>query len=355
MRDTNDVGVENNLYPFVHLLPDGNLYIFANTKGIIFDHNRNVVVRELPKLPGEDPRNYPSTGSSVLLPLKLHTDGPSNPDRLPAEVFMCGGAPANSYQKARNGTFVKAVQTCGRLVVTDPKAKWEMETMPAPRVMSDMVILPTGDVLIINGAMTGTAGWELGREPMNTPVLYRPNSQPKQRFQELTSTNIPRMYHSTAVLDTYGRVIVGGSNPHVYYNFTHVLFPTELSLEAFYPPYKDWSYDNRRPTTSLMGPGNVLTYGQHLWVQFEVMEYKADLKPQVAIIAPSFTTHSLGMNQRMVMLAVDSVSSVGPITYQIDTSVPKTPRIAPPGYYMLFVLHDGVPSIGAWIKIQKQP
>ncbi|KMZ59681.1 Galactose oxidase [Zostera marina] len=355
LRDTNDVKDENNLYPFVHLLPDGKLYIFANTKGIIFDHNRNVVVRKLPSLPGEDPRNYPSTGSSVLLPLKLHKDGPrpSNPDKLPAEVLMCGGAPANSHQKARNGTFLKAVQTCGRLVVTDPNAKWEMETMPAPRVMSDMVILPTGDIIIINGAMAGTAGWELGREPMRTPVLYRPNSQPEQRFQELTSTEIPRMYHSTAVLDTYGRIIVGGSNPHVYYNFTQVLYPTELSLEAFYPPYMDWRFDNHRPYISLMGPGNVLTYGQHLWIQFEVIEYKTNEEPQVAIIAPSFTTHSQGMNQRMVLLAVDNVSFVGPSTYQIDTNVPKTPRIAPPGYYMLFVVHDGVPGMGTWIQIQK--
>jgi hypothetical protein len=68
LAETNDRGAENNLYPFVHLSPDGNLFIFANKDSILFNYNRNQVVRRYPRLPGGS-RNYPASGSSVLLPL----------------------------------------------------------------------------------------------------------------------------------------------------------------------------------------------------------------------------------------------------------------------------------------------
>jgi hypothetical protein len=82
---------ENNLYPFLHLLPDGNLFIFANTRSILFDYNQNRVVKEFPRIPGDDPRNYPSSGSSVLLPLD------ENYGNVVAEIMVCGGAPRSGF------------------------------------------------------------------------------------------------------------------------------------------------------------------------------------------------------------------------------------------------------------------
>ncbi|GMP40767.1 hypothetical protein CsSME_00011091 [Camellia sinensis var. sinensis] len=49
LRETRDDD-ENNLYPFVHLLPDGNLFIFANTRAISLDYKQNRVVREFPSI-----------------------------------------------------------------------------------------------------------------------------------------------------------------------------------------------------------------------------------------------------------------------------------------------------------------
>lgn len=53
----------------------------------------------------------------------------------------------------------------------------------------------------------------------------------------MNPTTIPRMYHSAATLLPDGRILVGGSNPHLQYDFSNVKYPTELSLEAFSPPY----------------------------------------------------------------------------------------------------------------------
>ncbi|KAL6645810.1 hypothetical protein ACP70R_017418 [Stipagrostis hirtigluma subsp. patula] len=204
---------ENNLYPFVHLNIDGNLFIFAKNRAILFDYKRNRIVRRYPELAGGDPRNYPSSGSSVLLPLK--------PNPTEAEVLVCGGAPAGSYNSTRekDGAFVPALATCGRIRITDAAPAWVIETMPSPRVMGDMILLPNGaEVAIINGAMDGTAGWECAKTPAYAPVIYRPDHSPGDRFEEQSSTGIARLYHSSAVLLRDGRLLVGGSNPHVYYS-----------------------------------------------------------------------------------------------------------------------------------------
>lgn len=38
LKETRNSKEENNVYPFLHLLPDGNLFIFANSCSIMFDY-----------------------------------------------------------------------------------------------------------------------------------------------------------------------------------------------------------------------------------------------------------------------------------------------------------------------------
>ncbi|KAF5753434.1 putative galactose oxidase/kelch, beta-propeller, galactose oxidase, central domain superfamily [Helianthus annuus] len=99
-----------------------------------------------------------------------------------------------------------------------------MENMPSGRVMGDMVLLLNGEVLIINGGSSGTVGWELGRNPIFNPVIYRPNNAINYCFVVQKQSTIPIMYHSIAILVRDGRVLVGGSNQHTYYNFTMYVF-----------------------------------------------------------------------------------------------------------------------------------
>ncbi|KAJ8540939.1 hypothetical protein K7X08_001755 [Anisodus acutangulus] len=190
LQQTNDPGEENNLYPFVFLNVDGNLFIFANDRAILFDYTTSTVVKTYPQIPGGDPRNYPSTGSAVLLPLKNLQE-----KTIQAEVLVCGGTPRGSYLKAVGGEFLGALNTCGRITITDPNPQWTMETMPLARTMGDMVILPNGIILIINGAAVGAAGWEIGRNPVLSPVIYQPDNLPDSRFEVQNSNAIPRMYH----------------------------------------------------------------------------------------------------------------------------------------------------------------
>ncbi|KAI9111741.1 hypothetical protein K1719_017431 [Acacia pycnantha] len=356
LRETKDSGPgeENNLYPFLHLLPDGNLFIFANRRSVLFDYIRNRVVREYPVLPGDERRNYPSTGSSVLLP--LHLTGLGNKTRLPdAEVMVCGGALPGSFPMAvEKRVYVEAPRSCGRIRVTDPNPQWVMEVMPIPRVMPDMLILPTGNVIILNGARNGTGGWENAVNPALHPVLYKPNEPDRNaRFEVLNPTKIARMYHSSAVLLPDGRILVGGSNPHRLYDFKAYPYPTDLSLEAYYPNYLDPKFSPMRPTiTKIDAANNRSPYGGTFSVTVSLVEFHGIQGIAVSLVAPSFTTHSFAMNQRMLVLDVVAVGRVAPRAYKVTARGPPTTNVAPSGYYMLYVVHAGIPSRAAWLRVK---
>lgn len=341
LRQTDERRVEDNLYPFLHLSSDGNLFIFANHDSILLNYKNGRTVKQFPRLDGS--RNYPSTGSSVMLPLD-YSDGFKK-----VEIMICGGASPGAFSAAKEGIFLKGLSTCGRMVITDENPKWKMEKMPAPRLMNDMIILPTGDILIINGAQQGSAGWTHALNPELRPLLYRPTDIPGNRFSYLEASKIPRMYHSTAILLPDGRILVAGSNPNERYSYTNVTYPTELRIEAFSPYYMDNFYDDQRASHLQVGEGTKLVrYGEKIILQFVLMS-KPNNGMGFHIYAPPFNTHSVSMNQRMLKLQCVELVREDNGTAHAHLIAPN-PISAPPGYYLVFVVNGGIPSEGQWLR-----
>lgn len=104
-----------------------------------------------------------------------------------------------------------------------------------PCVVGDMMILPTGDVLMLNGTKIGTAAWNNAEDPNFVSVLYRPNAAEPEGFEELAITTIPRMYHSSSVPDG---ILVAGSNTNDGYKY-NMKHPTEPRVEKLSPAYFD--------------------------------------------------------------------------------------------------------------------
>ncbi|GFZ10399.1 glyoxal oxidase-related protein [Actinidia rufa] len=177
------------------------------------------------------------------------------------------------------------------------------------------------DVLIINGASAGTAGWEVGRDPVLKPIIYQPDNLIGSRFEVQNPSDVPRMYHSTAVLLRDGRVLVGGSL-------------------------------NMRPKIISPASSAKLGYQQWIAVQFTVASTVNGNLVSVTMVAPSFNTHSFSMNQRLLVLGGGNVTTLGKSTYEIGVVTPGSGKLAPPGYYMLFVVHQEIPSEGIWVQIQ---
>ncbi|KAK1437557.1 hypothetical protein QVD17_03351 [Tagetes erecta] len=336
--------IENNLYPFLFLIPDGNVFLFANDRGILFHPHTGTIVRNFPKLPG-GARNYPASGMAAMLPLTI------TPENIHAEVVVCGGNTQEAYpsvdsKHTKDRVFVPALRDCHRIVLTNHASTWEKEQdMPSGRCMGDLVHLPNGDLIMINGAQKGVAGWENAIDPNLTPVLYTPNKPMGQRFKELAPTTIARMYHSVAALIPDGKILVAGSNPHSKY-LLKAEYPTELRVEKFSPPYLDPALAGQRPVIAPTSE-KVLKYGKDFKITVKFNGGKVNPQDvKVTLYYPPFTTHGFSMNQRLLILPVKTVTND-----LITTTAPPSGKVAPPGYYILFVNFRGIPAKGIWVHV----
>ncbi|CAI9758994.1 unnamed protein product [Fraxinus pennsylvanica] len=341
---------ENNLYPFVNLLPDGNIFVFANYKSIILNPYTGETIRNLPDLVGGS-RNYPASGMSALLPINLNVENPENVD---VEVIVCGGNTRDAFKFSElpPRKFFPAFKDCGRLSLSKQGAQWEKEDMPSPRTMGDLLLLPTGDVLITNGAKAGTAAWDAAETPNLTPVLYSPNKNKGKRFKELTPTNIPRMYHSISAVLPDGQILIAGSNTNEYYKFNKIdnpemIYPTELTVEKFSPPYLAPELQQYRPQILEVLSDKNLKYRREFIVQIRLYAQIDQSDIKVTMYSPPFTTHGYSQNQRLLILGLKQVTK-----RFITVVAPPSGKLAPPGYYLLFVVHRGVPSQGMWVHIK---
>ncbi|KAE8669164.1 Detected protein of unknown function [Hibiscus syriacus] len=281
--------------------------------------------RGTPIVPAWISRNYPASGSSCLLPIILNPN--ENRRVIPAEVLVCGGTAHDAYPKAeklRPKVFVPGNTDCARMDITKRNGKWKINNMPSARLVGDAVVLPTGDVLLVNGAKTGAAGFDNAREPNLNPVLYKFKSDGTgSKFTVMNPSNIPRMYHSSfAVLP-------------------------DVRVEKFSPHYLDPNLAQFRQEIVVEQSDNKVKYGQKFTVQIRLGGAINETKLQVTIYSPPFTTHGVAMNQRLVQLGILEFNN-GKLVLQ----APMNGNIAPPGYYMLFVNYNGVPCRRSiWIQI----
>lgn len=187
------------MYPFMHLLQNGELFIFVSKASEIFNIGTGAVTKLMPDLPGTY-RTYPNTGGSVLLPLSSATQWNS-------KIMVCGGG---SYQDITSPTEA----SCGVISPEAAAPAWEMDSMPQGRGMVEGVLLPDGTVLWLNGCNRGAQGFELASNPTLAALLYDPTKALGARWTQLASTGIARLYHSVALLLPDGTVLITGSNPH---------------------------------------------------------------------------------------------------------------------------------------------
>jgi hypothetical protein len=325
-----------NLYPFVFTLPDGNLFIFADKKSIIYDYKNHKIVKRLPDMFGVH-RTYPLTSGAIMLPLD-----PAN--NYNVEILICGGSEA---MKAT----ASADDTCGRINLGDENPKWEKDTFVHKRLMPDGVIMADGNVLWVNGCQRGWAGYNRrNHDPTFDPLIYTPTKSKGQRWtQGLANTDIARMYHSVALTLPDGRVWIAGSN-NVDPPDVNAEYPTEFRVEYFSPPYLFKS--NTRPLVSHVP--RIVTYDETFKVLINLEEASSfeDVKGKirVGLLRPGFSTHSQHMSQRYVFLN----HKISEDLQTLEITAPPNANIYPPGQGFMYVLYDGVPSKGSEIFVEHQ-
>jgi hypothetical protein len=142
------------------------------------------------------------------------------------------------------------------------------------------------------------------------------------------------MYHSTALLLPDGRVLnagggrFGGTGPGA----------DQFSAEIYSPPYL---FKGVRPT--ITSAPAAIGYGS----TFTIATPDAAQIAAVSLVRLGTVTHTFNSGQRFLPLAFQ------PIAGGLSVTAPFNGNLAPPGYYMLFILNtNGVPSIAPLMQIQ---
>ncbi|KAI4768276.1 galactose oxidase [Aureobasidium sp. EXF-3400] len=324
------------MYPFMHQLKDGSLFVFVSKSSELFNVDTNTTLRTFADLPG-DYRTYPNTGTSVLLPLSSASDW--NPD-----IIICGGG---AYQDITSPTD----PSCGRIQPLSTTPKWEMDSMPQGRGMVEGTLLPDGTVIFVNGGNEGAQGFGLARDPTFEALIYDPAKPLGQRFTTGASSTIPRLYHSVALLLLDGTLMVAGSNPveqPILQPTTANPYVTEFRVEIYTPPYLSGDNANKRPTSITLSSKSLQANSQTFNIGFTVPTGAKDVK--VALYHGGFVTHSVHMSHRMLFLDIKGWKS-GATQQAITVSMPQNANVAPPGPYVVYVVVDGVPGIGQFVQV----
>ncbi len=338
------------LYPFVYVLPDGRLFIHGNTRTYFLDVATNTVEALPTRTQLKTSRTYPSEGSTVLLPLRPEDNyqakvmilgGGVSCSFVPSKSTNCGqGQPidpsGNPIQTSCQGDFRDDWPSTNQCEVLNTSALdqgWQVVApMTNPRVMPDAVLLPDGTVFVCGGSSTGTA--DAARTPVMQAEIYNPATN---KWTSVASMHVPRLYHAAAILLPSGEVMTSGTDK--FYNvppFDHA----ENRVEVFKPPYL---FKGARPTIASVT--NQVGYGE----LFSVFTPDAASIDYACFIAPSAATHSLNMQQRWVGLKAMGSAPSGELLLE----APLNGAIAPPGYYMLFLVNkNGAPSEAKFVNLK---
>ena len=308
------------LYPRMALLPNGKVFYtghgsgMSNANGWIFDPAAGNWTSSVPTT-----RNR-SYGSAVILPLLP-------PAYTPKVMAFGGGNPATSSTDIIDLSAASPSWTSG-------------PSMSTGRIQMDAVILPDGTVL----AMGGSVNNEAPNGPGKTADLYDPVTN---TFRSAGTASYSRLYHSTALLLPDARVMSIGSNPGSRGRY-------EAAIEIYTPAYlfdsNDLLITTGRPSITAVTPSSgVVGYNAPFSVNFS----SASPIASAVLVRPGSVTHAFDMEQRLIGLCGPSPQppcSAGGGTLNLTS--PPNGNIAPPGYYMLFLLDSaGVPSKAQFIQL----
>lgn len=356
-----------NAYAHSFLMASGKMFLQANLSTILWDPLSNNET-PLPPMPNGVVRVYPASGATAMLPLT-----PAN--NYTQTILFCGGSamPADAYgdysNPAINTWDFPASTDCQRITPEPQDGSTPVyvqdDDMLESRTMGQFVALPDGTLLVVNGGLNGTAGYaqktgqtpdfndmpfgmSLASGPVMTPAIYNPNAPAGSRWSrdKFGSSNIPRLYHSSAILLPDASVLIAGSNPNVDVN-TSTVFPTTYQAEIFYP-----SYFSAATRPQPQGVPTSLTYGgQYFNISVPSSSYSgsandAASNSSVWLMRPGFTTHAMNMGQRAVQLNTSyTVNSDGSFVLHVSQP-PPNPNLLQPGPVFIFTTVKGIPSNG---------
>ena len=239
------------------------------------------------------------------------------------KILTVGGAP--SYENSYATANANVLTISGTKVTTKKVA-----SMANTRAFANSVALPDGKVAVFGGQNYAVPFSD------NTSVFNAEIWDPAtEKFTLMSSSTVPRNYHSVALLMPDGRVFTGGGGLCGTGCATN-----HFDGQIFTPPYL------------LTADGDpavrpVITTAPATAANGKAITVKTDSAvTSFAIVRMGTATHSVDTDQRRLSLAPTAVTG----GYQL--TIPADAGVAVPGYWMLFAMNaKGVPSIAKTIRI----
>jgi len=247
-------------------------------------------------------------------------------DAVNGKIFTAGGSPSYQDSNATNNVHL--------ITIGSPNVSPTVQTLKSmtyKRAFANGVVLPNGKIMVTGGQPYAVPFTDT--DAVLTPELWDPTTQ---NFTILPPHDVPRTYHSIALLMLDGRVFTGGGG------LCGAGCATNHEDAQIYSPAYLFNSDGTLATrpviassTSTVAVGGAITVTTNTTVtSFSITRYGS-------------ATHTVDTDQRRIALTPVTTSGT---TYTF--TIPADPGIALPGYWMFWAMNSaGVPSLAATIKI----
>jgi fibronectin type 3 domain-containing protein len=306
------------LYPRMFLLPSSKVFFNGQGAGStpsswIFDPGTRTWTASAATTMD---RSY---GSAVLLPLLP-------PSYTPRVMNFGGGNPATASTETIDLSAASPSWTAG-------------PDMSSGRIQMNATILPNGKVLAEGGSQNN----ESPSTPGKRADLYDPVSN---TMVYAGTASYSRLYHSVALLLPDATVLSMGSNPSNRGSY-------EPAIEIYTPSYlfdaNDQLITAGRPAITGVAPSpGPLGYN----APFSVTYTSASPISSAVLMRLGSATHAFDMGQRLVALCGPAPQPACSGSGTLPLTTPPNGSVAPPGWYMLFLLDSaGVPSKAQFVQL----
>jgi len=300
-------------YAFMHVAPNGKVFHSGPTKTMHwFDLNEPL-------------------GATTTLGQRLTEQGTPDQNRHFGSAVMydigkllvTGGNDPTLAIPSSNGAFTVDLNGPTPLVQ-------QTTAMAYKRTFSSSVVLPNGHVMMIGGTASAKLFNDEGSQFI--PEIWDPTTE---LWTEQNPLEVPRNYHSVALLMKDGRVFTAGGGLCGNCAANH------QDAQFFKPAYffnVDGSEAQRPVINSTV---TQTTAGASFTVD------ASNGVTQFNMIRLAGTTHSINSDQRFIPLTITSNENN---LYEVKLT--DNPNVVIPGYYWMFAMNaNGVPSVGATVQV----
>lgn len=251
-------------------------------------------------------------------------------DAVAGKILAVGGSPDYQDSAATTNAHVLTIGSVGGTV--DVK---QVGSMATPRIFANSVVLPDGTVFVVGGQGVGKPFSD--DNSAMSPELWDPATE---KFITLPIGPTPRNYHSIGLLMRDGTIFSGGGglcgDCGSANHFDGQIFSPAYLFEA------DGTTPATRPQIAHLD-STTIQVGSTITVTLASGTNRA---ATFSLVRLGSTTHTVNTDQRRVPL---QASATDADTYSM--TLPSDPGVLLPGYWYLFALSNGVPSIATIVKV----